>query len=51
MGEHSRYINTPQSAADMISILGEVGEEKMVYSLLGQTYAVLFPEQSHRVII
>lgn len=57
MGEHGKYVNTPQTAADMNSILDAVGQGKMVYwgfsygSLLGQTYAVLFPERSYRVII
>lgn len=57
MGEHGRYINTPQTAADMNSILDAVGQKEMVYwgfsygTLLGQTYAGLFPERSHRVII
>ncbi|KAF5023537.1 hypothetical protein F66182_4404 [Fusarium sp. NRRL 66182] len=57
MGEHGRYINTPQTAADMNSILDAVGQEDMYYwgfsygTLLGQTYATLFPERSHRVII
>lgn len=57
MGDHGRYINTPQTAADMNSILDAVGQDKMVYwglsygSLLGQTYAALFPERSERVII
>lgn len=57
MGEHGLYINTPQTAADMNSILDAVGQEDMVYwgfsygTLLGQTYAGLFPERSKRVII
>ncbi|KAK3939393.1 Alpha/Beta hydrolase protein [Diplogelasinospora grovesii] len=57
MGEHGKYINTPQTAADMNSILDAVGQEDMVYwgfsygTLLGQTYATLFPERSKRVII
>ncbi|ROV94100.1 hypothetical protein VMCG_08220 [Cytospora schulzeri] len=57
MGEHGLYINTPQTAADMNSILDAVGQKDMVYwgfsygTLLGQTYAGLFPERSQRVII
>lgn len=57
MGEHGAYVNTPQTAADMNSILDAVGQEDMVYwgfsygTLLGQTYAGLFPERSKRVII
>ncbi|EME86871.1 uncharacterized protein MYCFIDRAFT_86556 [Pseudocercospora fijiensis CIRAD86] len=57
MGEHGLYINTPQTAADMNNILDAVGQEDMVYwgfsygTLLGQTYASLFPERSTRVII
>lgn len=57
MGEHGLYINTPQTAADMNSILDAVGQETMAYwgfsygTLLGQTYAGLFPERSKRVII
>lgn len=57
MGEHGLYIDTPQTAADMNSILDAVGQEDMVYwgfsygTLLGQTYAGLFPERSKRVII
>lgn len=57
MGEHGRYINTPQTAADMNSILDAVGQEDMIYwgfsygTLLGQTYASMFPERSKRVII
>lgn len=57
MGEHGLYINTPQTAADMNSILDALGQDDMVYwgfsygTLLGQTYAGLFPERSKRVII
>ncbi|KXT08261.1 hypothetical protein AC579_8477 [Pseudocercospora musae] len=57
MGEHGLYINTPQTAADMNNILDAVGQEDMVYwgfsygTLLGQTYASLFPQRSRRVII
>ena len=57
MGEHGRYINTPQTAADMNSILDAVGQDNMVYwgvsygTLLGQTYATLFPNRSERIII
>jgi pimeloyl-ACP methyl ester carboxylesterase len=57
MGEHGKYLNTPQTAADMNSILDAVGQEEMVYwgfsygSILGQTYASLFPDRAERVII
>ncbi|CZT19291.1 uncharacterized protein RCC_05137 [Ramularia collo-cygni] len=57
MGEHGRYINTPQVAADMNSILDAVGQTNMSYwgfsygTVLGQTYATLFPDRSERVII
>ncbi|KAM4065774.1 alpha/beta hydrolase fold domain-containing protein [Hirsutella rhossiliensis] len=57
MGEHGKYINTPQTAADMNSILNAVGQQRMVFwgfsygTLLGQTYAALFPERVSRVII
>ncbi|KAI1373405.1 alpha/beta-hydrolase [Hypoxylon crocopeplum] len=57
MGEHALYLNTPQTAADMNSILDAVGQDAMVYwgfsygTLLGQTYATMFPDRSERVII
>lgn len=57
MGEHGKYINTPQTAADMNSILDAVGQEHMYYwgfsygTVLGQTYANMFPERSERVIV
>ncbi|KAJ4291300.1 hypothetical protein N0V88_006304 [Collariella sp. IMI 366227] len=57
MGEHGHYINTPQTAADMNSILEAVGQEGLYYwgfsygTLLGQTYASLFPERVERVVI
>ena len=55
--QHVKYINTPQTAADMNSILDALGQEDMVYwgfsygTLLGQTYASMFPERSDRVVI
>ncbi|KAI0378193.1 alpha/beta-hydrolase [Hypomontagnella monticulosa] len=57
MGEHGLYLNTPQTAADMNSIIDALGQDSMVYwgfsygTLLGQTYATMFPDRSHRVII
>ncbi|KJZ68153.1 hypothetical protein HIM_12457 [Hirsutella minnesotensis 3608] len=57
MGEHGKYINTPQTAADMNSILNAVGQQPMLFwgfsygTILGQTYAALFPGRSSRVII
>ncbi|KAK3181622.1 hypothetical protein K4F52_007000 [Lecanicillium sp. MT-2017a] len=57
MGDYAKYINTPQTAADMNSILDAVGQNGMVYwgfsygTTLGQVYANLFPERSERVII
>ena len=57
MGEHAKYINTPQTAADMNNILDALGQRDMIYwgfsygTLLGQTYAGLYPERTKRVII
>lgn len=57
LGEYGRFVNTPQTAADMNSILDAVGQQDMVYwgfsygTILGQTYATLFPERASRVII
>ncbi|KAM7206556.1 Alpha/Beta hydrolase fold [Naviculisporaceae sp. PSN 640] len=57
LGEYAAYVNTPQTAADMNSILDAIGQEDMYYwgfsygTLLGQTYASLFPERSARIII
>ncbi|KAH8680719.1 Alpha/Beta hydrolase protein [Xylariales sp. PMI_506] len=57
MGEYGMYINTPQTAADMNSILDALGQQDLVYwgfsygTLLGQTYATMFPERVGRVII
>lgn len=57
MGDHGKYINTPQTAADMNSILDAVGQQPMLFwgfsygSLLGQTYADLYPERASRIII
>jgi pimeloyl-ACP methyl ester carboxylesterase len=57
MSEYGWYVNTPQTAADMNSILDAVGQDDMIYwgfsygTILGQTYAGLFPERARRVII
>ncbi|KAK3293070.1 Alpha/Beta hydrolase protein [Chaetomium fimeti] len=57
MGEHGRYINTPQTAADMNAILDALGQEGLYYwglsygTILGQTYATMFPERAERVIV
>lgn len=56
-GEHFKYVNTPQTAADMNSIIDALGQKGMFYwgisygSLLGQVYATLFPERSERIIL
>lgn len=50
-------VNTPQTAADMNSILDALGQEDMIYwglsygTTLGQTYATMYPERSKRVVI
>ncbi len=57
MGEHGPHVNTPQTAADMNSILDAVGQDNLYYwgfsygTVLGQTYATLFPDRSERVIV
>ncbi|KAK0624930.1 Alpha/Beta hydrolase protein [Bombardia bombarda] len=57
MGEYAPHINTPQTAADMNSILDAIGQPELYYwgfsygTLLGQTYATLFPDRARRVII
>ena len=57
MGEHGPYINTPQTAADMNTVLDALGQHEMFYwglsyaTALGQTYATMFPERSHRIIL
>ncbi|RWA09926.1 hypothetical protein EKO27_g5187 [Xylaria grammica] len=57
MGEYGKYLNTPQTAADMNSILDALGQGDMIYwgfsygTILGQTYAGLYPGRSRRVII
>lgn len=57
MGEVGKYINTPQTAADMNHILDAIHQPKMLYwgfsygTTLGQTYAQMFPDRVHRLII
>ncbi|KAL6897135.1 Alpha/Beta hydrolase protein [Trichoderma evansii] len=56
-GEYGKYINTPQVAADMNSVLDAIGQEDMWFwgqsygTLLGQTYAGLFPNRTGRMAI
>lgn len=57
LGEHGRYLNTPQTAADMNNILDALGQNEMYYwgfsygTVLGQTYATLFPDRVGRMVI
>lgn len=57
MGVHGRFINTPQTAADMNSILDALGQRDMYYwgfsygTTLGQTYAQMYPERVGRLAI
>ncbi|KAJ6786363.1 hypothetical protein PWT90_05148 [Aphanocladium album] len=57
VGEHAGYINTPQTAADMNSILDALGQDGLYYigysygTALGATYATLFPNRTERVVI
>ncbi|KJZ68544.1 hypothetical protein HIM_12061 [Hirsutella minnesotensis 3608] len=57
MEEYGKYINTPQTAADINSILDAVGQQNLVYwgtsygTVLGQTYAALFPERCGRIVL
>lgn len=57
LGEHLRYLNTPQTAADMNDILAAIGQDEMNYygtsygTILGTTYAQLFPEKVNRMVI
>lgn len=56
-GEYGKYVNTPQTAADMNVIIDALGQRDMLYwglsygSLLRQTYATMFPDRCKRVII
>ncbi|KAL2258389.1 hypothetical protein VTK26DRAFT_8325 [Humicola hyalothermophila] len=57
MGDHGAYINTPQTAADMNAILDALGQRGLYYwgfsygTILGQTYATMFPDRVERVVI
>ncbi|KAJ5287126.1 hypothetical protein N7478_002812 [Penicillium angulare] len=56
-GEHLGYVNTPQVAADMNSIIDALGQKDMLFygisygTIIGQTYAAMFPERCKRIII
>lgn len=53
----NKYVNTPQVAADMNSILDALNQKEMYFfgasygALLGQTYATMYPERVERIII
>lgn len=57
VGEHAGFINTPQTAADMNSIMDALGQDGLYYigysygTALGATYATLFPNRTERVVI
>ena len=58
MGEHGKYINAPQAAADMNSILDALGHSQhllfwgMGYgTILGQTYAHMYSDGVQRMIL
>lgn len=57
VGRYAPHVNTPQTAADMNSILDALGQDNLYYvgysygTCLGATYANLFPDRSERVVI
>ncbi|OAA58780.1 S33 family peptidase [Cordyceps fumosorosea ARSEF 2679] len=57
MGEHVAHVNTPQTAADMNTILDALGQDGLYYlgysygTTLGATFATMFPERTERVVI
>ncbi|CAH0055736.1 unnamed protein product [Clonostachys solani] len=57
MGQHGKYINSPQIAADMEAIRKGLGQDTLNFwglsygGVLGYTYSVLFPDRVGRVIL
>lgn len=57
LGEYAPHINTPQTATDMNSVLDALGQDSLYYlgysygTLLGATYAMMFPDRVGRVVI
>ncbi|KAG2014272.1 hypothetical protein CC2G_011105 [Coprinopsis cinerea AmutBmut pab1-1] len=56
-GDYLQYINTPNTARDMMRILERYGEEKLKYwgisygSVLGATFATMFPDKVERMVL
>lgn len=57
MGQHAAHVNTPQTAADMNTILDALGQDGLYFlgysygTALGATYATMFPNRTERVVI
>jgi pimeloyl-ACP methyl ester carboxylesterase len=57
MGQHGKYTNSIQVAADMDAIRKDLGQATLNFwglsygGVLGHTYAVLFPDRVGRVIL
>ena len=54
---HDQFVNTPQTAADMNTMLDMLGQDHMYYwgvsygTILGQTFATMYPNRTERMIL